>query len=134
MCAGSEPPDGRWALSGSNGLARAQSSTGRPAADSFAILDTAPAGAKSHGGASAENRANPLDSARDCFTFPLTHTHRMKFPSLRIALLIAGVTLREITHTGAAYLIDSSGYERALFLYPFETSDVVAAAREMLKR
>ena len=46
---------------------------------------------------------------------------------------IAGVTVRNITHTGAAYLIDSSGYERALFLYPFETSDVVSAARQMLK-
>ncbi|HWE83097.1 MAG TPA: SCO family protein [Gaiellaceae bacterium] len=44
---------------------------------------------------------------------------------------IAGVSVRYITHTGAAYLIDSSGYERALFLYPFTTSDVVDAARNL---
>jgi cytochrome oxidase Cu insertion factor (SCO1/SenC/PrrC family) len=45
---------------------------------------------------------------------------------------IAGVTVRNITHTGAAYLIDANGYERALFLYPFTTSQVVNAARNML--
>ena len=46
--------------------------------------------------------------------------------------VIAGVTVREITHTGAAYLIDGAGYERALFLYPFDTADVVEAMRGML--
>ncbi len=45
---------------------------------------------------------------------------------------IAGVTVREITHTGAAYLIDGSGHERALFLYPFHTADIVGAMRTML--
>jgi protein SCO1 len=45
---------------------------------------------------------------------------------------IAGVKVRRITHTGAAYLIDSTGHERALFLYPFTTSDVVSAARKLL--
>jgi cytochrome oxidase Cu insertion factor (SCO1/SenC/PrrC family) len=45
---------------------------------------------------------------------------------------IAGVKLRNIVHTGAAYLIDADGYERALFLYPFTTAQVVAAARTML--
>ncbi len=45
---------------------------------------------------------------------------------------IAGVTVREITHTGAAYLVDGKGYERALFLYPFDTDQVVTAARSML--
>ena len=42
---------------------------------------------------------------------------------------IAGVNVREITHTGAAYLIDANGHERALFLYPFTTAEVVAAAQ-----
>ena len=46
---------------------------------------------------------------------------------------IAGISVRNITHTGAAYLIDVSGYERALFLYPFQTKDVVDAAQAMLK-
>jgi cytochrome oxidase Cu insertion factor (SCO1/SenC/PrrC family) len=45
---------------------------------------------------------------------------------------IAGVTVREITHTGAAYLLDAHGYERALFLYPFTTAQVVNAAKNML--
>jgi cytochrome oxidase Cu insertion factor (SCO1/SenC/PrrC family) len=45
---------------------------------------------------------------------------------------IAGVTVHEITHTGAAYLIDGSGHERALLLYPFRTADVVGAMRTML--
>jgi protein SCO1/2 len=45
---------------------------------------------------------------------------------------IAGVRIRQITHTGAAYLIDAEGYERALFLYPFTTAQVVGAARQML--
>jgi cytochrome oxidase Cu insertion factor (SCO1/SenC/PrrC family) len=45
---------------------------------------------------------------------------------------VAGVTVREITHTGATYLIDGSGHERALFLYPFRVSDVVGAMRTML--
>lgn len=40
---------------------------------------------------------------------------------------IAGVTVHEISHTEAAYLIDSRGYERALFLWPFQAGDVRAA-------
>jgi protein SCO1/2 len=45
---------------------------------------------------------------------------------------IAGVKIRNIVHTGAAYLIDANGYERALFLYPFTTDQVVGATRSML--
>lgn len=40
---------------------------------------------------------------------------------------IAGVTVHEVSHTEAAYLIDSRGYERALFLWPFQAGDVRAA-------
>src|SRR5581483_11621187 len=32
---------------------------------------------------------------------------------------IAGVTVHRIAHTEAAYVIDKSGYERALFLWPY---------------
>ena len=39
--------------------------------------------------------------------------------------------VRYITHTGAAYLIDAKGYERALFLYPFTTDQVVSAAQAL---
>ena len=45
---------------------------------------------------------------------------------------IAGVKVRYITHTGAAYLIDAKGDERALFLYPFTTDQVVCRARRRL--
>ncbi len=39
---------------------------------------------------------------------------------------IAGTTINYITHTEAAYLIDASGDERALFLWPFYPADVVS--------
>jgi len=45
---------------------------------------------------------------------------------------IAGVKVRNIVHTGAAYLIDAKGNERALFLYPFTTDQVVSATKDML--
>jgi protein SCO1/2 len=45
---------------------------------------------------------------------------------------IAGIKVRNIVHTGAAYLIDAKGNERALFLYPFTTAQVVSATKDML--
>lgn len=45
---------------------------------------------------------------------------------------IAGITVREITHTAAAYLIDSSGHVRALLLYPFDAAEVDSAMHTML--
>jgi cytochrome oxidase Cu insertion factor (SCO1/SenC/PrrC family) len=44
---------------------------------------------------------------------------------------IAGVTVREISHTETAYVIDGRGYERALFLWPFEARDVSATLRHL---
>lgn len=44
---------------------------------------------------------------------------------------VAGVTVREISHTEAAYVVDRSGYERALFLYPFRAADVVGALQRL---
>lgn len=44
---------------------------------------------------------------------------------------IAGVTVREISHTEAAYLLDSAGDERALLLYPFRAADVISAMRKI---
>jgi cytochrome oxidase Cu insertion factor (SCO1/SenC/PrrC family) len=40
---------------------------------------------------------------------------------------IAGVTVHEISHTEASYLIDPSGHERALFLWPFKAAEVERA-------
>jgi len=44
----------------------------------------------------------------------------------------AGVAIRKITHTEAAYVVDPSGHERALLLYPFTTKDVVSAVKGAL--
>lgn len=42
---------------------------------------------------------------------------------------LAGVTVRQVDHTEAAYVIDAAGYERALFVYPYRSADVVRAVR-----
>lgn len=40
------------------------------------------------------------------------------------AKTIAGVTVHNIVHTEAAYIVDANGYERALYLWPFTAADV----------
>jgi cytochrome oxidase Cu insertion factor (SCO1/SenC/PrrC family) len=40
---------------------------------------------------------------------------------------IAGVVVHNIVHTEAAYIVDGSGFERALFLWPFTAADVKTA-------
>jgi cytochrome oxidase Cu insertion factor (SCO1/SenC/PrrC family) len=42
---------------------------------------------------------------------------------------IAGVEMHQIGHTEAAYVIDRSGYQRALFLWPYDSTGVVRALR-----
>jgi protein SCO1 len=42
------------------------------------------------------------------------------------AKTIAGVTVHNIVHTEAAYIVDANGFERALFLWPFTAADVKA--------
>jgi cytochrome oxidase Cu insertion factor (SCO1/SenC/PrrC family) len=44
---------------------------------------------------------------------------------------IAGITVREISHTEATYLVDASGHERAVFVYPFRAADVLRAVRRL---
>lgn len=44
---------------------------------------------------------------------------------------ISGVTIHDVTHTEAAYLVDSTGHERALLLYPFRPTDVLAALKRI---
>jgi cytochrome oxidase Cu insertion factor (SCO1/SenC/PrrC family) len=39
---------------------------------------------------------------------------------------IAGVEVHNIVHTEAAYVVDATGYERALYLWPFTAADVKA--------
>jgi cytochrome oxidase Cu insertion factor (SCO1/SenC/PrrC family) len=40
---------------------------------------------------------------------------------------VAGVTVRDVVHTEAAYVIDASGNERALFLWPYTAGSVARA-------
>jgi protein SCO1/2 len=42
---------------------------------------------------------------------------------------LAGVTVHEVDHTEAAYVVDPEGWQRALFLYPYRAQDVAAAVR-----
>jgi cytochrome oxidase Cu insertion factor (SCO1/SenC/PrrC family) len=44
---------------------------------------------------------------------------------------IAGTTIHYITHTEGAYVIDASGHERALFLWPFYPQDVQRVLRQL---
>ena len=44
---------------------------------------------------------------------------------------IAGVTVHEIAHTEAAFVVDSAGHERALYLYPFRAQDVERTLRSL---
>ena len=44
---------------------------------------------------------------------------------------IAGVQVHDVSHTEATYVIDAHGFERALFLYPFQSNDVVQAVRDV---
>ena len=44
---------------------------------------------------------------------------------------IQGVTVHNISHTEAAYLVDGRGDERALYVYPFLASDVESTLRQL---
>ena len=47
------------------------------------------------------------------------------------AKTIAGVTVHNIAHTEAAYIVDANGYERALYLWPFTAADVKATLLDL---
>ena len=44
---------------------------------------------------------------------------------------IAGVRVRYVAHTDAAYLIDGNGHERALFVWPYTSATVVHALKNL---
>jgi cytochrome oxidase Cu insertion factor (SCO1/SenC/PrrC family) len=46
----------------------------------------------------------------------------------------AGVTVHEVEHTEASYVLDAAGDERALLLYPFRTTDLAQALRTVSAR
>jgi len=41
------------------------------------------------------------------------------------------VTVHEITHTEGAFVVDGTGHERALFLWPFRAADVTDSLRTL---
>ncbi len=47
---------------------------------------------------------------------------------------IAGITVHEVSHTEATYVIDASGHERAVFVYPFRAADVLRALQRVAHR
>lgn len=44
---------------------------------------------------------------------------------------LGGVTVHDVAHTEAAYVIDPDGFERAVFLWPYRAADVAAALRRI---
>lgn len=44
---------------------------------------------------------------------------------------IAGVTVRDVVHTEAAYVVDARGDERALFVWPYRAADVERVVRSL---
>jgi protein SCO1/2 len=44
---------------------------------------------------------------------------------------IAGVTVHDVAHTEAAYVVDKAGYQRALFLWPYRADAVANALRSL---
>jgi protein SCO1/2 len=43
----------------------------------------------------------------------------------------AGVSVREVNHTEAAFVVDSAGFQRALYVFPFAAADVARTVRRL---
>ena len=44
---------------------------------------------------------------------------------------INGIVLRTVVHTEASFVVDPSGFERAVYLYPFSGSDLAKTVRDV---
>ena len=44
---------------------------------------------------------------------------------------LGGITVHDVDHTEAAYVVDPKGWQRALFLYPYRAQDVADAVRRV---
>jgi protein SCO1/2 len=44
---------------------------------------------------------------------------------------INGIVVRDVTHTEASFVVDPSGFERAVYLYPFSGSDLATSVRDV---
>jgi len=45
--------------------------------------------------------------------------------------VIAGITVRDVSHTEASLVVDRAGFQRALFLFPFRGPDVAAVLKQL---
>ena len=45
--------------------------------------------------------------------------------------VVGGITVHDVSHTEASFIVDRAGYERALFLYPFRSADVAYALKRL---
>jgi cytochrome oxidase Cu insertion factor (SCO1/SenC/PrrC family) len=43
----------------------------------------------------------------------------------------AGVRVREVNHTEASFVVDSAGFQRALYVFPFAAADIAATVRRL---
>ncbi len=46
---------------------------------------------------------------------------------------IAGVTVHNITHTEGAFIVDRTGHQRALYLWPYRAADVAKTLRQLAR-
>ena len=46
---------------------------------------------------------------------------------------VVGITVHEVSHTEATYVVDASGHERAVFVYPFRAADVLRALQRVAR-
>ena len=44
---------------------------------------------------------------------------------------ITGITVHQISHTEASFVVDPHGYQRAVYLYPFRAADVARTVRRL---
>ena len=93
--------------------------------------------------ASADARADLLQDVREWHLVPEWHWGvgrpsqlagvwgRYQVGVSVVTKRIAGTAIHYITHTEAAYVVDSSGHERALFIWPFYPQDVERELRQI---
>jgi cytochrome oxidase Cu insertion factor (SCO1/SenC/PrrC family) len=56
---------------------------------------------------------------------------RYKIGVLDRKTVVDGITVHDVSHTEASFIVDRAGYERALFLFPFAGRDVAATLRQL---
>ena len=57
--------------------------------------------------------------------------HKYAIEVLATTKTLAGTTVHEISHTEAAYVVDPSGHQRALFMWPFSATEVEQTIRSL---